>query len=372
MSDALLQGLPAALIGAALYGIAPLLQAYAAREEAPGGGVGLGLLARLALRPLWLAGLASEAVSFLFEVYALSKAPVALVAPVMACDMVVFALLARRTLGERISRPGKMGIASMAVGIALIALAFHNETGIGTEATDGQMFLFGAFGLAFTAVGAVAADRAGRRGGVAQAAVLFGLTAGVCYAIATVATRQLGLLLHGNELGHLMATPTPYVLVVFSVLALSLEQRGLQGRAAVVAFPVTSGVSAFLPVVLGLTLLGETTPGGGQMVAFVIALTMLATGVVGLGRDRATALMREAADQGGSNDNEGSRAPEGDADADARPEPAFGSGSGSGAAGPRSGANGSAPRDHPVAEGFAANGSEGKVTEVSPDVTRRG
>ncbi len=293
MSDALLRGVPAALLAAALYGIAPLLQAQAAQQAPPGGGVGFGLLLRLAVRPLWLAGLASEAVSFLLEVYALSKAPVALIAPVMACDMIVFALLARRALGERITRPGRLGIASMTVGIALIALAFHSGSEIGAEATNGQMLLFGVCGLGFLGATAFAADRAARMRRITGSALLFGIAAGVGYAIATVATRQLGLFVHAHNLRHLMATPTPYVLVIFSVLALSLEQRGLQGRAAVVAFPVTSGVSAFLPVVLGLTLLGESTPGGGQMVAFVFSLTLVATGVVGLGHDRAATLVRE-------------------------------------------------------------------------------
>lgn len=337
MSDALLLGLPAALIAAALYGLAPLVQALAARQAPPGGGVGLGLLAKLAVRPLWLAGLGSEAVSFLFEVYALSKAPVALIAPVMSCDMIVFALLARRALGERISRTGKIGIASMALGVALLALAFHSESGIGTEATDWEMLLFGLCGLGFTLLAALAGDRAARQGAVAQSALLFGLAAGVGYAIATVATRQLGLLLHGDQLGHLMASPTPYVLVVFSVLSISLEQRGLQGRAAVVAFPVTSGVSAFLPVVLGLTLLGESTPGGGQMVAFVISLTMVAAGVVGLGRDRAGAIMREDAA----------------AQAEAESHPV-------------------GPDDEPDDEGFASSDDAGTVAGKSPDWTRHG
>lgn len=293
MSEALVQGAPAALLAASLYGVAPLLQAYAARRQPPGEGVGFLLLLRLAVRPLWLAGLAAEAVSFVLEVYALSKAPVALVAPVMACDMIVFALLARRTLGERITGPGRAGIVSMALGVALLAVAFRDSTGMGVTASTDQMLLFGAFGLAFAAMGAAAANLADRGGQVARAALLFGLTAGVCYAIATLATRQLGLLLEEHRLHSLLTSPAPYVLVVFSVLALSLEQRGLQDRAAVVAFPVTSGVSAFLPVVIGLTLLGESTPGGAQMIAFVVSLTMVFAGVIGLGHDRAAAIQAE-------------------------------------------------------------------------------
>ncbi|KLL11406.1 MULTISPECIES: hypothetical protein [Protofrankia] len=286
MNNALAVGAPIAVVSAAFYGMAPMIQAVAARQAPPGGGLGLGLLLRLTVRPLWLLGLAVEAGSFLLEVLALSVAPVALVAPLMAGDMVVFALLARRFLGERISRAGWRGMASMVAGIALLTFAFSRGAEVGDRASNHDMGLFLACGLTFTAVGAWLANRAGRGERIAQAALLFGLSAGACYAIATLATRQIGLYLDDHELARLLATPTPYVLILFSVLALGLEQRGLQGQAAVIAFPVTSGVSAFLPVMLGLTLFGESAPEGPRMVAFVASLLLVAVGIFGLGRDR--------------------------------------------------------------------------------------
>ena len=301
-------------MSAALYGLAPLIQAMAARREAAGKGVGLGLLATLALRPLWLAGLAVETVSFLLEVYALSVAPVALVAPVMAMDMVVFALLARRFLGERISRTGFCGIGAMVVGILLLAYAFESGADVGHPATEGQLLAFLVLGLVFAVTAGLVANRSSRRGRVTTSALGFGLAAGVSYAIAVVATRQIGLFVnerrHGEEpVLDLMATPTPYILVLFSVLALGLQQRGLQGRAAVVAFPVTSGVSAFLPVTLGLSLFGGPAPDGLRMAAFVVSLALVAGGIVGLGKDRAatsagrnTAVEPESDDGAGLND----------------------------------------------------------------------
>src|SRR4051794_1742175 len=99
----------------------------AARREQAGHGLGLGLLARLVRRPLWLAGLAVEAAAFLLEVYALSVAPVALVGPVMALDMIVFTLLAGRALRERLSRAGTAAICLMVAGVGLLAYAFERH-----------------------------------------------------------------------------------------------------------------------------------------------------------------------------------------------------------------------------------------------------
>ncbi|CAJ59185.1 MULTISPECIES: DMT family transporter [Frankia] len=294
MSKALALGLPTAMVSAALYGVAPLVQARAARREEESSGLGLGLLARLVLRPLWLLGLAVEATSFLLEVYALSVAPVAMVAPVMALDMIIFTLLAQRVLGERISLTGWLGVGSMVAGVGLLAYAFASRAEVGSAASTDVLLAFLVLGLVFALVCAFLANVAAARSMIAGAAFGFGAAAGVCYAIATLATRQIGLAVNDRREGQsaladLLTTPTPYVLVLFSVLALGLQQRGLQGRAAVIAFPVTSGVSAFLPVTLGLTLFGEPAPDGAQRVAFVVAMVMVAAGIAALGRDRMAA-----------------------------------------------------------------------------------
>jgi hypothetical protein len=299
VSAAIGLGLPATIGSAAMYGVAPLVQAMAARREEEGHGLGFGLLARLALRPLWLLGLAVETVGFLLEVCALSVAPVAMVGPVMALDMIVFTLFAGRALRENVSRIGAVAICLMVAGVGLLAYAFQHHGAVGQAASTRVLLLFLSLGVVFALLAAMGANRAAARGRVTAAALGFGAAAGVAYAIATLATRQFGLALNerraggaviGSYLFDLLRTPAPYLLVIFSILAMSLEQRGLQGRAAVIVFPVTSGLSGFLPVVLGLTLFDEPAPTGPHFVAFVVALVLIACGIAGLGRDRAAAV----------------------------------------------------------------------------------
>lgn len=288
MRGSLVEGLAAAFAATACYGVAPLAQATAARRAPPGSGLGLGLLVGLAHQPLWLLGLLCEAGGFVLEVVAFSAAPVALVAPVLTCDMVVLVLLARRALGERLSAPGIAGIVAMAGGVALLGLSFGDDTPLGQPASEALLAVFLGAGLLFAGTGVIVAQRSV---GGTRRAVWFGLSAGVCYAVATLATRQLGLLVGDVPLDRIARTLTPYLLVLFSVLALSLQQRGLQSGAAVVTFPVTSGISAFLPVVAALTMLGEQTPTGTMFVPFVIGLVLVAAGIVGLGRDQGAAML---------------------------------------------------------------------------------
>jgi len=287
VNQTLALGLPAVAVAAALYGSAPVLQAAAARRSPPGAGMGLRLLGRLALQPLWLLGLACEIAAFAAEAYAFSEAPAALVAPLLTADMVFLVLLARRGLGERLGIPGRFGILAMVLGTALMAFAFSGDSPLGSPASNAQMLEFTIGGAVAATVAAIVGDRGAATERSWLAALGFGVASGVAYGIATLATRQVGLTFDWQDPWQILTTPTPYVLAGSSVVAIALLQRGLQAGASVLTFPVTSFVSSFVPVVLATTVLGEQVPTNGQRAAFVVALLAVTVGVVLLGRDRA-------------------------------------------------------------------------------------
>src|SRR5499427_7849769 len=88
----------AALAAAASFGVAAALQHRQARLTPDTGGVRL--LARLAAQPLWLAGIALAAIAYGLQALALAFGPLALVAPIVAADL-LFAL----PVAARWSRP---------------------------------------------------------------------------------------------------------------------------------------------------------------------------------------------------------------------------------------------------------------------------
>src|SRR5689334_17669002 len=88
----------AALAAAASFGVAAALQHRQARLTPDAGGVRL--LARLAAQPLWLAGIALAALAYGMQALALAFGPLALVAPIVATDL-LFAL----PVAARWSRP---------------------------------------------------------------------------------------------------------------------------------------------------------------------------------------------------------------------------------------------------------------------------
>lgn len=288
MSAALTRGLTAAIAGAVCYGSAPAIQALAARRETAGSGVGARLTFRLARRPVWLAGLALDVLGFALEAYAFSNAPATFVAPVMACDMIVFVLVGSWLFRERLSRLGVGGIAVISAGVALLAVVFARADQLGATASNGELlgFLVGAVGVCGLA--ALAGGRASARDRAALAAGIFSGASGLAYGLATMATRQIGRAFTPDHPWDLLATPTPYVLAGCSVLAIMLMQRGLQTN-PLLTFPVVSAVAAMLPVGLSAAVLDDQVPGGVRRLGFVVALVLIAGGVTLLGRDRAAA-----------------------------------------------------------------------------------
>jgi hypothetical protein len=277
-------GLGAATGAATLYGSAPVAQAVASRRT-PGAGMGFGLVLRLVRQPIWLLGLGLEVAGFVLEAYAFSVAPVTLVAPVMACDILVFVLIGSTIFGSRPSGTGLSGVGAMAGGLALLALAFSSDTALGTAATSTELvgFLGGAIVLA--GVAALFGTRALKAGRQPAAAGIFSMAAGFSYGLATLSTRQIGRTFGIHHPWSLLGTVTPYALVGCSVLGVILSQRASQAR-AIIAFPLISAAAAFLPVILGATLFGDQVPTGGLRVSFIAGLVLLASGVVLLARER--------------------------------------------------------------------------------------
>jgi drug/metabolite transporter (DMT)-like permease len=280
-------GLLAAVGAAVLYGGAPVAQAVSARTTETGRGVGAGLTVRLARRPLWLVGFAAELGGFVVEAFAFSAAPATLVAPVAALDLVVFVLLGSLVFGTRWSRYGVAGAGAMTGGVVVLALALRSE-GLGRPAGTAELIGL-ALGCAVAGGAlALAGDRALRAGRAALATAAFALGSGIAYSVATLSTRQIGRTFTADEPWQLLTTPTPYVLGVASVLAITLMQRGLQ-TGALLTYPIVSASSAFVPVAVGVIVLGDPMPAGGARIAFMAALVLIAAGLGLLAHDRSAA-----------------------------------------------------------------------------------
>jgi drug/metabolite transporter (DMT)-like permease len=116
-------GALAAAGAAACYEISYALQALEARRVPVRRALHLSLLQRLARRPLWLGAIALAAAGWPLQLFALSRAPLTLVQPIIALGVVLLLVLATRMLGERLGPRELACSAGMVLGVAGIAWA---------------------------------------------------------------------------------------------------------------------------------------------------------------------------------------------------------------------------------------------------------
>ena len=119
-----------ALVAALLFALGTVLQQRAGLE-APSEGASSGLLLRMARRPVWLAGIAADALGFVAQAAALGIGRLAVVQPLLVAS-VVFALpLGARFSGQRIRRVD-IGAAVLVVA-ALVAFLLIAEPSGGSD-----------------------------------------------------------------------------------------------------------------------------------------------------------------------------------------------------------------------------------------------
>jgi drug/metabolite transporter (DMT)-like permease len=267
------------IVSAAAYGFAAVLQHHAAIREPPELSVRVGLLVRLARRPLWLIGNVLDGVGYLFQFLALRRGSLPLVEPLLVLSL-VFALPLTAWLDHR--RISASDIASTAVvtaGLALFLGVAH--PGLGHPQASSAAWTV----LTVVIAAACGAMVLGARGGSRRrAAVLLGAGSGTAFGYVAALTERTGHLLNGGVL-HTLSSWEPYALLVGGVVALLLTQSAFHAGALRLSLPTLTVAQPLVAVIIGLGLFGENIDARGLAPVWEgIGLAMVVVGVFALTR----------------------------------------------------------------------------------------
>jgi drug/metabolite transporter (DMT)-like permease len=239
------------------------------------------LLFRLARRPVWLAGIASMILGFVLQLTALHFAPLALVQPILALELlIVFAYMAVLG-GRRVQMRGRdwLAAASMSAGIGLFLGVAAPSGGrlhaSGISWLQAGLVTFGAvvLGLA-VAVGQGRRPRASR----SRRAAVLGATTGISWGFVAAVIKELSSHLGGGVDG-IVSSWSLYVLIVAGAATMLLASHALAAgplAASQPGFTVLDPLSASL---LGVFLFGEHVRTGVlDLLAEALALALLVVG----------------------------------------------------------------------------------------------
>ena len=278
VSSVLFIAVPAAIGGAASFGLASALQQRATKRVATSSTLDPRLLLRLAGRPAWLLSIGTVLVGMALQATALAFGPIALVQPLLVTGVVFGAVFSALLAHRRVDRTILLGSLACAAGLAAFLLLARPVGGTGGLAPDAEVIsLAVVLALVVLVCLLVAARFAGPPRVLALATatgVLYGVTAGLI----KVVTAQL-------RTGGVTAPfehPVLYVVCAVGPVGFLLSQNTFQQGALVApALAVITVVDPVVGVVIGVGWLGEqvaiTPPElAGQAVAAAVTVAGIA------------------------------------------------------------------------------------------------
>ena len=259
-------GLVAAVLAAACYESGYVMQALEARVAPREQSLRPTLLLRLAARRRWLAGTALSVFGAALQIFALARAPVTLVQPLLALGLVALLVLAQTVLQERIGPFELAGAAAVIAGVVLVGVESPSRSSEVTSvpALVGLLAPFAIVTLlpfVLRARAPLALAAAGAAAGDALAAVGMKLTADA----ATVGGAGLVLIAVAGT-------------AAAGALSLTAEMSALRGLPASRVAPVVLSAQVIVPAVAAMVAFGEPVTG---LVVFGVLLAGAGAGLLG-------------------------------------------------------------------------------------------
>lgn len=289
-SALLFVAVPAAVVGAASFGLASVIQQRAAKQVSTTGMLNPRLLVELIRRPAWVLAVVTVLVGLALQVVALAFGPLVLVQPLLVTGVlfgaVFSALLARR----RVDRLVVLGSLACVAGLAAFLL-LARPSGTSAQLAPGSALLPLAITLGLITVGCLVV--AARFSGAVQVAalaaatgVLYGLTAGLM----KVVTGQF----RAGGLAEPFGNPVLYVVCVVGPIGFLLSQNTFQkGTLIAPALAIITIVDPLVGVAIGVSWLGEQVDTSPAALAGEVISVLVLIGSVVLLAYRSTQLRQQ-------------------------------------------------------------------------------
>jgi drug/metabolite transporter (DMT)-like permease len=282
---------PAAVAGAASFGLASAVQQRATKEVPTTGTLDPRLLLELVRRPVWVLGIGAVIVGLSLQLVALAYGPLVLVQPLLVTGVLFGAVFSAVLTHRRVDRLVVLGSLGAVAGLSAFLILARPTGGSTQLEQDGWALLPLAVGLGATVV--ICLTVASRYDGPVQVGALatatgvfYGLTAGLM----KVVTSQFRF----GGFPEIFTHPVFYVVCAIGPLGFLLSQNTFQhGTLIAPALAIITIVDPLVGVAIGVSWLGEQVNSSPAVLAGELIAVLVIMGSVGLLAHRGTQLRRE-------------------------------------------------------------------------------
>jgi hypothetical protein len=267
-----------AVAAALMFGVSAVADQRSTKRVAKRKALSPRILVDLVRQPLWLTAVATNIAAFALQIVALSQGSIAVVEPILVCDLVFAVLISfylRRRAGLETSPLVFLGVAAATAGVAGFLVVGRPSSG--DSNTSLSMFLALAIGLVAVTGGCLALASNNRN----LRPLALALACGVNYGVAAFAVKLMTYEFSGGLPAVLSNWPF-YVLAVAGPAGFILSQDAFQ-QGTLLA-PVQSIITTADPVIsiaLGVGWLSVRLRGGAAAVTGeVLFLLVMTAGIV--------------------------------------------------------------------------------------------
>ncbi|MGH3852228.1 MAG: DMT family transporter [Pseudonocardiaceae bacterium] len=278
-STMLFVAVPAAVAGAASFGLASAVQQRATKQVPTSGTLDPRLLLDLVRRPVWVLGVGTVVVGLSLQLVALAFGPLVLVQPLLVTGVLFGAVFSALLARHRVDRLVVLGSLGCVAGLSGFLLLAH-PTGPATQRPEyGGALVVLAITLGVLVLGCLAvAARFSGAVHVAALAAATGLLYGITAGLMKVVTGQFRAGGFPEPFEH----PVFYVVCALGPMGFLLSQNTFQqGTLIAPALAIMTIVDPLVGVAIGVSWLGErvnSSPAvlAGQVIAAVVLISSVA------------------------------------------------------------------------------------------------
>jgi hypothetical protein len=268
----------AALLASLSFAVGAVMQQAAASEVPTSQSLRPGLLASLARRKWWLAGVALTAVSYVVQGVALAFGPLVLVMPLASTDLLFALPLLARRRGRRLTRGEAAGAACTAAGVAAFLVVLPSAVGTAVPGAADWLPLLVVVGVCTAGLLTAGVRVHGRlRTG------LYAAAAGLLFALLDALTKAAADLFRDAGPATL-AHWEPYALIVVGGAGFVVVQSAYQAGSLAISLPVIDTVEPVGSVLMGAAVFQEPLATSWALAVQIAAGALAVAGIVLLSR----------------------------------------------------------------------------------------
>jgi drug/metabolite transporter (DMT)-like permease len=271
-----------------MYALASVLQQRGAAAQPLDQALRLSLLARLLRNPGWVLGLVCDVAGYLLQFVALGHGTLVVVQPLLICGLLFALPLGAAWAGRRLRARDWAAALMVCTGLAVFLAVADPQTGHSDVRPIVWIMLLTSAGGAVLGLIALSNGRPPW-----QRAVLLSAAAGVVYGVTAALTKTSSHLLDRGPI-LLLAHWQPYALLIVGIGGMVIAQSAFQAGSLDSSLPTMSVVDPIVSIVIGAVAFGESIAASpGDVIAEVIALVVMTTGVFLLARSEAVRSLHE-------------------------------------------------------------------------------